>query len=251
MRSRFFLTVNTWLFDMDHYPTLSRLNNIVVQIFVWSKIRFASSYLKGLAAVWWYNVIATTPVANSSEDFNASVLKDFMPVDHTKRVRNISRKLWKSKSVFKVLSDLRNSFLTILRMQEDEKPDRNIEGLKSNVNVEVLRALTNNCNECAIVALNTDSTFWTANKSTSDRFVSVPNSSRCELTEISSMKFTHGNLTKAKKAQRRKSIETGARSVCHKVGCRPYKLLQHTKNVGIEDSTDNPDNLGAPDLGEE
>lgn len=76
-------------------------------------------------------------------------------------------------------------------MQEDEKMDRFIEGLKYDIKVEVLKFQVDNFDECAKVALNIDSVIWRAQKGgPSDRDSSVPYS-RNDPMEIGNLQRAH------------------------------------------------------------
>lgn len=241
------LAVDTWLFNIDQYLTLAKLSNPNVPITDENRIRFASSYLKGTAAVWWYNRVSIAAVSNTWADFKNAVIREFVPSDHAKRARDKLRKLKQTRTVVRYLSDFRNIILTIPGMQEDEKVDRIIEGLKFNIRVEVLKAQADTLDECARVALNIDSAIWRAG--------TVGHSSALDgpmPMEIGNVQGTsHGKLSKAQREQRKKDMENGACFVCHKVRCRLYKCRPRIANTEVKPEMTNIDDLSDSESGEE
>lgn len=99
------LTVNTWIFKVEQYLELSQLNAPNNPISDENQIRLASTFLKGPAAIWWYNNVSSGNVPSTWNDFKYAVSQEFIPRDHSKRARDRLRNLKQTKSVAKYLDD--------------------------------------------------------------------------------------------------------------------------------------------------
>lgn len=242
---RDFLAVNTWLFNVEQYLLLSQLSNPNVPIADESRIRFASSYLKGTASVWWFNLFSAGIIPATWNEFKAAVIREFVPSDHSKRARDRLRKLRQTKSVSRYLSDFRNIILAISGMTDEEKMDRFIEGLKHSIRIEVLKAQVDTFEDCARVALNIDSAIWRAGKGTGQTFGNRSGDEGPTPMEIGNVEGSSNPRTKAQREQRRKDLEKGACFTCHKVGCRPWKPARQANNVEADVDSDSSSELGS------
>lgn len=222
---RDYLTVSTLMYTLEQYLNLSQINSPNVSLPEGSKIAFASSYMKGAAAVWWFNIVTAGNVPATWEQFKASVNTEFIPLDHVKRSRDRLRRLRQLHSVSKYLSEFRNLILAIPGMSEGEKLDRFIEGLKYPVRVEVLKTHSDSFEECARIALNVDSAIWRASSgSRADGAQGNRGSTSNSMPTPMEVGNTEGSKrSRNQTEQRKRDIERGACFTCHQVGCRPWK----------------------------
>lgn len=154
---RDFLSVNTWMFKVEHYLALYQLNDTNDPIFDENNVCFGSSFFKGSAAIWWYNNVGSGNVRSTWNDFKYTVSQDSLFRDHLKRARDRLRNLKQTKSLAQYLGDFQNIVLTISRMHEDEKMDRFIQGLKHYVRIEMLMSHKESLDEDTRIALNVSS----------------------------------------------------------------------------------------------
>ena len=125
-----------------------------------NKVLFASTFLSGNAAVWWYTLVQTHFAPTSWEDFKTGVVKEFVLEDHVRRARDRLRKLQQTTSVSKYLAEFRNIVLNIPDISNGEKWDRFCDGLKYEVRLEVMKSTLTSFEETAKIALRVDSAFW-------------------------------------------------------------------------------------------
>lgn len=85
---RDYLVVNTWLYKVEQYLALTQITRPGVMLDDSSRILFASTFLTGTAAVWWYTLIQSNKIPNTWEQFKAAVVKEFVPEDHVRRARD-------------------------------------------------------------------------------------------------------------------------------------------------------------------
>lgn len=236
--TRDFLVVNTWLYKVEQYLSLTQLSSPNVAITYHNRIAFASSYLTGNAAVWWFNLVKSPETFSSWDAFKNVIVKEFIPADHTRRARDKLRKLKQLGPVEKYLAEYRNTVLMIGDNNDGEKLDRFIDGLKYGVKVEVMKSGCSSFEECARIALTVDSAIWGARR-TSSGFFPAHSKDKNEPTPMEIGNVNGENSSKAQREQRRRDISQGACFRCHKVGCRPWKCdpsrVKHM-NVGASDS---------------
>lgn len=214
---------------------LSQLSTPNTVISEENMILSASSNLRGTAAIWWIIVVNNRSVLATWNKFKNAVSREFVSAEHVKRACDCLLKLQLSKSVSIYLEEFRNIVLNIGGMQEDEKIDRFIEGLKFDVWVELLKARAESFEKCARLALSVDNAFWKAGRRSQG-----PNDTRCTsgsgptLMEIGTVQSDSRSLTVAQREQRRKDLKAGACFTWHRVGCRPWKHNRKTKNMDVE-----------------
>lgn len=154
--TRDYLKVNTWLYTIERYLSLTQLASPTAAISDHNRISFASSYLKGNAAVLWFNMVNNSRIPTSWDEFKTMIIGEFVPADHTQRARDKLRKLRQISSVEKYLSEYRNIVLMISDINEGEKLDRFIDGLRYNVKVEVMKSRCHSFEEVARISLQVD-----------------------------------------------------------------------------------------------
>ena len=195
-----------------------------------SRIMFATTFLSGTAAVWWYTIVQANAVPTPWDKFKEMLQKEFIPDDHVRRSRDKLRKLRQIGSVAKYLSDFRNLVLTIPVMTEGERLDRFTEGLKYDVRIEVLKSSVNTFDEATRIALRIDDAVWSASKG---RLLKAPPAdNKPTPMEIGSVE-SQNNKKKPGESQRARDQRVNACYVCHKVGCRAWKHQGSANNTEI------------------
>lgn len=101
---------------------------------------------------------------SSWEDFKSSLISEFIPSEHNRLGRDKLRKHKQTGSVEKYLAEYRNTILLIGDINEGEKLNRFVDGLKYNVKVEIMKTNYNSFEQCARMALNIDSAIWRARR---------------------------------------------------------------------------------------
>lgn len=160
--TRVYLTVNTWIYSIEKYLSLSKIRLPNTELSDHNKKAFASSYLKDNATVWWCNIINSPCSPTTCMEFRNVLMAQFIPADHILRARYWLRKLRQTTSVEKYLVEYRNIVLKIADLNEGEKLDRDVEELIYHINVEVMKYNWNSFKDCATIALNVDSDIWQA-----------------------------------------------------------------------------------------
>ena len=106
------------------------------------KVPYASALLKDDAAIWWRN---HTEVADDNNEtriatwsaFKLAMVEQFKPVNSKKAAQDKLAVLQQKKSVQEYATAFRALLLEIPGIQEDEKIDHFIRGLKENIRLEV------------------------------------------------------------------------------------------------------------------
>lgn len=123
---------------------------------------YASPFLSGTAAVWWYTLVQSNQAPGTWNDFKSAIVREFVPEDHVRSARDKLRKLRQTGSVSKYLSEFRNLVLTIPDVTDGEKWDRFCAGLKFDVRLEVIKSSFKMFEEAAQLALSIDSAIFSA-----------------------------------------------------------------------------------------
>ena len=124
--------VRSWLYQISQYLSLVQIGK-EINLDDATKIAYASTFLSGNAASWWYTIIASNLKPSKWSDFEALLIKEFVPFDSVQRSGDRLRKLVQKVSVAIYLAYFRNIILTIPDMSEGEKLDRFCQGLKSQI----------------------------------------------------------------------------------------------------------------------
>ena len=200
---------------------------------------FASTFLTGTAAVWWYTIVQANEVPTTWIDFKKAIVTEFVPEDHVRRSRERLRKLKQTTSVAKYLSDFRNIVLTVPDISKGEKWDKFCSGLKFEIRLEVMKSSGATFQDASKVALRVDSAMWSAGR-TPSAFISGSGSGTVAHAptqmEIGNVDRRRGNWD----SQRQEDFRKNACFKCHKVGCRPWKHEQgrlSVNNSGVEEAT--------------
>ena len=156
------LVVNTWLYKVEKYLVLAGIANPAVPLNDANQILFASTFLTGTAAVWWYTLVQSGQTPTTWNEFKAAMVEEFVPEHHVRRARERLRKLKQTHSVSKYLSDFRNMVLTIPDITEEEKFVKFCSELRYEVRLEVIKSTATTFNEAARIALRVDSALWAA-----------------------------------------------------------------------------------------
>lgn len=211
--------VNSWLYQVKQYIALVQVGN-TVQIDEPTKVSFASSFLKGTAANWWYTIVTANKVPLTWDEFEAAVRNEFIPFDSTQRSRDKLRKLVQRSSVSSYLSEFRNIALTIPGINEGEMVDRFCQGLKPQIRLEVLKAGVKTMDEATRIALNVDSALFGAGMLAFQGH-GIPSTGGAVPMEIGILEKQRGRL-RENRLRRGKGFNDNC-YVCGKLGCRSWK----------------------------
>lgn len=245
--TRDYLLVNTWIYNVEQYLNLSQLSSQNVVVSDHNRIAFASSYLKKNAAVWWFNKVNSPESPTTWDSFKNALTAEFIPEDHCRRARNCLRKIRQTSSVEKYLAEFRNVVLMISDMNESEKVDRFLNGLKYQVKVEVMKNGVNSFEECARMAVNVDSAIWGARMS-QNGFNTNHSTDRDGTTLMDIGNINSRNSSNASRGRRtRNDKQKGAWFKCHKAGYRPWKCdPSRINNLNISDENRDKEGQSVP-----
>jgi len=231
--TRDFLVVNTWVYKVEQYLALAQLANPTAPMTDANRIMYASTFLTGTAAVWWYTVVQTALLPNTWEDFKKAVIAEFVPEDHVRRARDKLRKLKQVTSVSKYISEFRNIVLTIPDVTDGEKWDKFCAGLKTEIRIEVMKSTASTFEEAAKIALRVDSALFAAGRMEARGSVGAsPSKEAPTPMEIGNMETGRGGWRRYETTQREEDRRNNACFKCHKPGCRPWKHDKRSRGPG-------------------
>lgn len=113
----------TCSYNMELCTSLVQLSSSNIAIRDHDKIAFAMSYPKENAVSWWYQLVNSANTLLTWEEFRSSPLAEFVPADHTRRVRDKLRSVKQTSSAEKYFSVYRNVILMIGNMHEGSTMD--------------------------------------------------------------------------------------------------------------------------------
>ena len=128
--------VDTWLFQVFEHLTITRLPE-------GSHIPYAASLFRGNAALWWREVCENAQRPVNWNAFCDAVREQFRPENWSRRGRDELANMYQyaKESVADFLHRFRSACLKIDNLSEDEKLDRFVRALVSDVRMQVeLRA---------------------------------------------------------------------------------------------------------------
>ena len=143
--------VDTWLFQVQEHLTITRLPEA-------SHIPYAASLFRGNAALWWREVCQNAQRPGNWNAFCDAVREQFRPENWSRKGRDELAQMYQygKESVADFLHRFRSACLKIDNLSEDEKLDRFVRALVSDVRMQVeLRAPTS-YNEAAMYAERAD-----------------------------------------------------------------------------------------------
>ena len=187
----------------------------------------------------------------SWDQFKAAMIKEFVPEDHVRRAQDRLRKLKQISSVFRYLSEFRNIVLTISDVTDGKKWEKFCTGLKYEVRLEVMKAITTSFDEAAQIALRVDSALWSAGQHSLFGFQGY--AGRPSSSNNVQMPMKIGNMEKkgdgvprqGMSSQRLKDLRNTACFICHKAGCRPWKHKNEAAISNVEvDGRNGEDSVG-------
>ena len=111
--------VRTWIFQVNQYLDLVQVGS-QTPLSDGTKISFASTYLSGTAAAWWFTRVASNTIPATWNDFETALVQEFVPYDSAQRSRDKLRKLVQRFSVSAYLSEFRNITLEIPGITDEE-----------------------------------------------------------------------------------------------------------------------------------
>ncbi|CAI5458056.1 unnamed protein product [Closterium sp. Yama58-4] len=121
------LPVRRWLFQVEEYLSLCHVNRAE-----WA--RHAGMMLRGAAATWWQSCHATI---STWEEFSASLLMNFEPVNTIERACDNLADLRQHRSVAEYINRFRELVLEIPDIPAAEQMDKFKRGLKPKIRTEV------------------------------------------------------------------------------------------------------------------
>lgn len=88
-----FLVVNSWIYKIEIFINLTQLRSTEIVITYQNHIQFAFSYLNGSGSLCCLNIVnyGVTPI--NWQEKKAILIQEFVPADHSRRVRDQPRKL--------------------------------------------------------------------------------------------------------------------------------------------------------------
>ena len=223
------LTVRSWLHSVEKYLRLIQVgqeNQISAQV----AVDFASTFMTGTAANWWFTIVSENKTPPTWESFKLLVETEFVPQDSVVRARDKMNKLRQKQSVALYLAEFRNTIIDIPDMSEGEKLARFCEGLKPHILLEVRKENPSKLDAAANISLNVDGAYYGAG------FFSGKGSQPSGNFGYAPMEIGNIERKKAWKAQRQKDFENNLCFICHKPKCRAYR---HYKGKGNKVSTNN------------
>ena len=123
-----------WLFQFNQYGDINQVPS-------GNRAKLAATYLEGNAATWWRNLVMQsddrTGDGISWFDFQQGLISMFKPVNAKKIARDKLASLKQTNSVTKYNFDFTQLCLEINDINESEKLDKYVRGLKDKIRVEV------------------------------------------------------------------------------------------------------------------
>lgn len=220
------LTVETWLYQVDVYLNLLQVANPNVVIDDGTRVAFATTLLKDNAARWWFMLVQAGQAPGQWENFKVALRTEFVPQDSERRNRDKLRNLRQTSSVAGYLTIFRNLVIGIPGMNEAEKLDRFIAGLRNEVKLEVLKSNPADLNAASQIALNVDNALYGAGMYYRGSFGGNAGPQPMDIGNVEGGTHYRGKSFKKgkkKKTQREKDLENNACFKCHTKGCRPWK----------------------------
>lgn len=207
------LSVRTWLYSVEKYLRLIQVGQ-TTELSDEVAIDFASTFLVGTAANWWFSLVQGNRVPATWEAFKVVLETEFVPQDSINRARDRLYKLKQRRSVAIYLIEFRNAVLEIPDMSEGEKLARFSEGLKPHILLEVRKENPRTLDAAANIALNVDGAYYGAGLFSGNGRPPSFNSNYAPM-EI-------GNFERRRpmNAQKLKDIKENLCFVCRKSGCR-------------------------------
>lgn len=227
---RDFLAVHTWLYKMEQYFHLIQMVNPEMQLAENDRVTFAASFLTGPASTWWFTLVQGEQLPTTWKEFRDKVSQEFVPSDHVRRARDKLRNLRHESSVAKYLTDFRNISLTIPDMNDGEKWDRFISGLKKEVRIEVLKSSAPTFEQAATVALRIDGAIMGAEEGGSGAGPSngANTPTPMEVGNVEGRRAPNPNWNR----EQLKDFHNNRCFKCKKTGCRPWKCGKGGKKNG-------------------
>ena len=208
------ITVRAWLHSVERYLRLIQVGQDR-KIDTQSGIEFASTFMTGTAANWWYTLVSDDAVPRTWEAFKLAVETEFVPQDSVLRARDKLARLRQKTSVSAYLSEFRNTVLDIPGISDTEKLARFCEGLKPHILLEVRKSNPLKFEAATTIALNVDGAYYGAGFFSGRGSHWNAGSSVPTPMEI-------GNFEGNNAKQRQKYRRENRCFICHEVGCRSW-----------------------------
>ena len=213
------LTVRAWLHNLEKYLRLVQIDQNT-KIDARTAVDFASTYMTGTAANWWFSLVIENKIPPTWESFKLAVENEFLPKDSIIRARDKLYKLRQITNVASYLGEFRNTVIDIPGMSDSEKMARFTEGLKPHILLEVRKSSPSLFEEAAKIALDVDGAYYGARFFSNRGFYPRFQNSGPVPMEIENFEQQRQNNMNE---QRQKDIKNNACFICHRKGCRSFK----------------------------
>jgi len=129
------ISLDDWAFKMRQYFELKEMTGSI-------RVKFAATLLTDDAAIWWRNHVSAVDrgearAITSWTEFQKILAEQFRPINAVKTARDRLANLKQTKSVQEYTALFRSITLEIPDINESEKMDKFIRGLKQNIRNEV------------------------------------------------------------------------------------------------------------------
>ena len=225
------MTVRAWLHSVEKYLRLIQVGQ-ATQISAETAVDFASTFMTGTAANWWYTIVHEGKVPPTWEAFKLLVETEFVPQDSVIRARDRLNKLRQRTSVAAYLAEFRNVVIDIPDMS-GEKLARFSEGLKPHILLEVRKENPMRLDAAATIALSVDGAYYGAG------FFSGYGNQSSGFMPMEIGNFERNNHRNNASRQKWIDRKKGQCFVCHKRGCRADRHNDDKKPAKFEDKQKN------------
>ncbi|PXF41847.1 hypothetical protein BWQ96_08426 [Gracilariopsis chorda] len=215
------LTVRAWLHSVEKYLCLVQIGQDV-DIDARTAVDFASTFMTGTAANWWFTLVLEEKVPPTWEAFKLCVENEFVPKDSMVRARDTLYKLKQRTSVAIYLSDFRNIVIEIPGISDSEKLARFTEGLKPHILLEVQKASPKMFEEAAKIALYINGAFYGAGFF-SNRGFGFNTGFQTGPVPMEIGNVQRQNNLREISSEKMRDLKNNASFLSHKPGCLPWK----------------------------
>jgi len=154
--------VNSWFISLENIFTTRAIVEDV------PRIRYAATGMKDAAASWWMNKLIAEPditqIWNNWDAFKISVKNSFQPENYQIYLRDQLKRLRQNSSVRDYATQFRNLVGQIDGMHDLDQVSYFIDGLKSNIKMEIKYRNPDSLNNAIDIATRYDTALWGINK---------------------------------------------------------------------------------------
>lgn len=156
-----------WIFYFEQYAELVNLHGA-------DRVKLAATYLDGPAATWWRSIATQAAQGNYAlptwDEFKAQLIATFKPANAVQVARDRLFQLKQQGTVAKYNTEFTRLVLIAGNVQEPEKLDKYLRGLKPRVRVQVQLTNPTNTEDAMAKAQTVDSILWYNNPASNQPF---------------------------------------------------------------------------------